>query len=436
MAGAIGLRPTGRTHLTRALRAAALAGCVGALLPAFAGCVGGGGDAKTATVAPGKALHVYSSLPLHGRSSLEAQALIDGIRLALRQAGGRAGEHQIEYTSLDDSTARAGRWDPGQTAQNAREVTQDPEAIAYIGDLDSAASAISIPILNQGYLPQVGPTSTYAGLTRSGPGAEQGEPQKYYPTGRRTFVRLVPPDPEQGAALAALMRSGGCRRVALASDQGMYGRALARLVAADARRRGLRVVSTEALDTARPGFAPYVRSVAGRRADCFAFTGETSAGAVRLVGQLAAALPEARLYGGDGTCGAAFTDPARRGISAAAGARYMCTVATPDLGAEPAGRAFLKAYRDRYGHPPRDPHAVYGYEAMRLVLDAIRGLGEQPVTKDTMLEALFGAHERATALGTYAFDRSGDTTLTGYSAYRVGPDGDPVFARSLPGVAR
>ena len=51
--------------------------------------------------------------------------------------------------SLDDSTAAAGKWDPGATSSNARKAAQDKSTIAYLGEFNSGASAISIPILNE-----------------------------------------------------------------------------------------------------------------------------------------------------------------------------------------------------------------------------------------------------------------------------------------------
>ena len=39
--------------------------------------------------------------------------MVNGIKLALEQDGGKAGETTIKYTSLDDSTAQAGTLDAG-----------------------------------------------------------------------------------------------------------------------------------------------------------------------------------------------------------------------------------------------------------------------------------------------------------------------------------
>ena len=91
--------------------------------------------------------------------------MVNGMKLALSQAGGKAGQWTVNYQSLDDSTAAAGKWDPGQTAANARKVATDPKAVYYMGEFNSGASEVSIPILNQAGLPQVSPANTYVGLT-------------------------------------------------------------------------------------------------------------------------------------------------------------------------------------------------------------------------------------------------------------------------------
>src|SRR5687767_9949117 len=127
---------------------------------------------------------VYSSMPLQGAGRPQALAVVRGARLALEEAGGRAGVHSIRYVSLDNSTRRARVWMPVETSENARRAAQDESTVAYIGEFNSGASAISIPILNEVGFAQISPANTAVGLTRSGPGADLGEPDKYYPTGR------------------------------------------------------------------------------------------------------------------------------------------------------------------------------------------------------------------------------------------------------------
>src|SRR5918998_4655220 len=105
----------------------------------------------------GGTVNVYSSLPLQGASRPQTTAMVDGIKLALDQAGGKAGDTTIKYTSLDDSTAQAGTWTPEATQANARRGAGDDAAVAYIREFNLGASAVSIPILNEGPIPQVRP---------------------------------------------------------------------------------------------------------------------------------------------------------------------------------------------------------------------------------------------------------------------------------------
>ena len=160
-----------------------------------------------------KSLTVYSSLPLQGASRPQSENVVKGEKLALEQAGGKVGDYTIKYTSLDDSTAPAGKWDPGATAANARKAAQDKSTIAYLGEFNSGASAISIPILNEAGIQQISPSNTAVGLTKSGPGADKGEPDKYYPTGKRTYARIVPIDNIQGTALGNFMKDEGVTKV-------------------------------------------------------------------------------------------------------------------------------------------------------------------------------------------------------------------------------
>jgi branched-chain amino acid transport system substrate-binding protein len=362
---------------------------------------------------------VYSSMPLQGAGSPQALAVVRGARLALEEAGGRAGTHSIRYVSLDNSTRRARTWTPVATWRNARRAAQDESTVAYIGEFNSGASAISIPILNEVGFAQVSPTNTAVGLTRSGPGANAGEPDKYYPAGRRHYFRIAPNDRVQGAALAAAMRDRACRRVAILNDGEVYGAGLGEL----GRRRWPRVgrrVATPSLATRgrrgrlRAGIAQRVR---GSRARCVAYTGITATGAVPLFRRIAKALPRAQLFGSDGIAESGFTDPREGGVPARVGRRVVVTVATLAPDALPqAGREMFQRYSARYGEQFPDPFAVHGYEATRLVLDAVAAVGPR---RRAVIRWLREVENRPSVLGPYEFDRFGDTTLRDYGLYRI-----------------
>jgi branched-chain amino acid transport system substrate-binding protein len=381
----------------------------------------GGGEAKTLTV--------YSSLPLQGASRPQTTAMVQGIELAIEQAGGKAGDFNVEYESLDDSTAQAGSWTPEATQANARRVAQGDDVGAYIGEFNSGASAISIPILNEAQVPQISPANTAVGLTSDEPGADAGEPDKYYPTGQRHYVRIVPKDTIQGAALATLLQEDGCTKVYLTNDKEVYGAGLGRNIESAAESIGLEIVTNEAIDKNAPNYRSLASSAKGQDVDCFIYSGITANNAVQLFKDFSAALPDAQLYGPDGVAESAFADSAEGGLPDDVASKVKVTVATlaPDE-YPPEGQEFFTQFEEKYGEPNPDPYAIYGYEAMRLALDAIErsGTGE----KADVIQALFDTTDRQSVLGTYSIDENGDTTLTDYGVYSIA-DGQLQFDQTI-----
>jgi branched-chain amino acid transport system substrate-binding protein len=378
-----------------------------------------------------ESVNVYSSLPLQGAQRLQTTAMVNGIKLALEQAGGKAGNIQVNYTSLDDSTAQAGTWTPEATAANARRVAQDDEAVAYIGEFNSGASAISIPLLNEVPIAQISPANTAVGLTSDEPGADEGEPDKYYPSGERHYLRIVPKDTIQGAALATVMDEDGCSNAGILNDKEVYGAGLARNIESAAQELGLKVATNEGIDPKAPNFRAQAEGLAGMGVDCFVFAGVTPNGAVQLYKDVSAALPEAKLYGPDGVSNPEFFVSEEGGIPADVAAKVKVTVATlsPDQ-YPPEGQRFFDEYMERYDVTSVDPYAIYGYEAMRLVLDTCEQLGPDCTDKQAMIDALFQTKGRESVLGTYDIDENGDTTITDYGVYTV-EDGELQFDQTI-----
>jgi branched-chain amino acid transport system substrate-binding protein len=344
--------------------------------------------------------------------------MVQGIELSLKQANNKAGNVTVKYQSLDDSTAQAGTWTPEATSANARKVAQDDKAGAYIGEFNSGASAISMPILNEGGVPQISPANTAVGLTTDEPGADKGEPDKYYPAGNRHYLRIVPKDTIQGAALATIMKEEGCANVAMANDKEVYGAGLSRNIENSLKEQGVKLAFNEGIDPKASNF----RSLAGRAksggADCFVFSGITGNGAVQIFKDFAAALPDAKLYGPDGVAESGFSDPKEGGIPNNIASRVKVTVATlsPDE-YPPEGQQFFSDFEKKYGEKNPDPYAIYGYEAMRLALDAIERSGTG--SKEDVLKAIFETKDRSSVLGTYSIDENGDTSLTDYGIYSI-----------------
>jgi branched-chain amino acid transport system substrate-binding protein len=391
-------------------------------------------NSKSGTSAPaGKNLTIYSSLPLQGASRVQTEALVNGAKLALEQAGNKAGNNTIKYTSLDDSTAQAGSWTPEAESANALKASQDDSTAVYIGAFNSGASKVSIPILSEAGVPQISPANTYVGLTTNEPGSEPGEPDKYYPTGNRTYVRIVPKDTIQAAALVTIMKQDGCTKVAMTNDKEVYGAGLGRNIELSAKAQGLTITSNDAIDKNAPNYRSLAQKAKAAGADCFVYSGITANNAVQQFKDFAAALPNAKLYGPDGVAETGFVSEKDGGIPKSLDPRVKVTVATlsPDQ-YPPEGQEFFKSYTEKYGVDNPDPYAIYGYEAMKLALDAIAR--SKTGNKEDIVKALFATKDRQSVLGTYSIDKNGDTTLTDYGAYAV-ENGELKFDQTIKAQA-
>ena len=389
---------------------------------------GGGGSADTGSTN----LTIYSSLPLQGGSRPNALSVNNGAKMALKRLapGGKLGKFNITFKALDDSTAQAGKWEPGQTQRNARRAVQDKSAIAYLGEFNSGATAISLPILNQAGILQVSPANTAVGLTSDEPGAAPGEPDKYYPTGKRTYGRVVPNDIVQGGALASLMKEDGCTKAYIVNDKEVYGAGLSKVSEAALKKVGVEVLGNEGYDPKASNYRSLAGKIKSSGADCFLGSLIIDNNAVQLWKDIHAAAPTLKMYGPDGVADPTFHDPKEGGISAEVAKVTKVTVGVLDPAEYPEeGQQFFKDYEAEYGEPP-EPYGIYGYEAMAAVLTAIKAAGDKGNDRQAVIDAFFGIKGRKSVLGTYDIDENGDTTLTDYGAYTV-EDGELKFAKAV-----
>jgi branched-chain amino acid transport system substrate-binding protein len=378
---------------------------------------GGGGGNKAA----GGTLTIYSSLPLQGDSRPQSEDVVRGEKLALEESGGKAGNFTINYVSLDDATAATGKWEPGQTSANARKAVGDDKAIAYLGEFNSGASAISIPITNEAGILQVSPANTYVGLTRS-EGADKGEPQKYYPSGERTYGRVVPADHIQAAAQVQYQKDQGCKKTYILNDKEVYGKGIADQVAALGPKQGVEIAGNDGIDTKAANFRAPAGKIASSGSNCFFFGGILQNKGVQIFKDVSAANPDIKLFGPDGVADSTFTTKLGSDIEK----RTWITNPTLDPKLYPASaQQFFQKFKAKYGKDP-EPYAIYGYEAMSVVLNAIKAAGDKGNDRKAVVDAFFQTKGRDSVLGKYDIDENGDTTLSDYGGNRV-TDGKLVF---------
>jgi branched-chain amino acid transport system substrate-binding protein len=408
------------------VRALAASSClVAALSFGVAACgdddEGGGGSGSTGS----DTLTIYSSLPLQGDSRPQSESVVNGEKLALEEAGGKVGKFTIKYVSLDDATAAAGKWEPGQVSANARKAAQDKSTIAYLGEFNSGASAISIPVINEAGILQISPSNTYVGLTRS-QGADKGEPDKYYPSGVRTFGRVVPADHIQAAAQVSYQKEEGCTKTYILNDKEVYGKGLADQVQGIAGGQQIQVVANEGIDTKAANFRSVAQKIKASGADCMFFGGITQNKAVQVWKDVNAVNPSLKLFGPDGVAESAFSEKVGSAVEKQA---YITNPTLDPKLYPPAAQEFFKTFEEKFGKAP-EPYAIYGYEAMKLALLAIQNAGDKGNDRQAVIDAFFQIKDRDSVLGKYSIDENGDTTLSDYGANRI-EDGALTFDKVI-----
>lgn len=397
-----------------------------ALAAALLGVVGCGGvTVSDVAEATGGQLTVYSSLPLQGPDAGISEQIVNGETLALADVGGRAGPFKIAYDSLDDANPKTGQWEPGLTATDAKLAAQDTSTIAYLGELDSAATAVSLPFINAAGILQISPGSPYVGLT-SALDTGQDEPERFYPSGKRTFVRLPPGDVAQATAQVQLLKSSGVHRLYVLDDQNAFQVPLADIVASDAEQAGITVLAHDSLPTeASSVFTGEVEKVVEKGAQAVFLAGGEGQGTARLWRELGAASPHLLLFTSATTVDETFVSE----LGAAAANTYLTTPVLPVNQYPASARSVLRHYRAVFGSEG-GAYALYGYEAMNLVLDAIRSAGARGNDRQTVIDNVFATRDRNSVLGRYSVQPSGETTLTRYGVERVS-DEHAVFDRAI-----
>ena len=402
--------------LRRWLSTAAVVTAIALVAGACGGGTGGGG----ATTA--KKVKIISSLPLTGASRTQTVEIVNSIKMAVDET--KITNITVEYESLDDATAAKQSWDAAQEAENARKAINDKSVVAYIGTYNSGAAKISIPLLNQAGLVMVSPANTYPGLTKPGKG-ESDEPNKYYPSGKRSYARVVPADDIQGAVGAVWAKELGAKNVYIVHDNELYGKGIADVFRAKAKEIGLTEKGYEGAAKA-DNYRALANKIKDSGADFVYYGGIVDNNPAVLVKDLKAVAPTVKFMGPDGINCSEFlkqAGPAGEGV-------YSTFGGVPPEKYTGKAAEWLKSYDAKFQNKNPNPYAIYGYEAAKIVLAAIAKAGDKADDRATVLANVMGTKDYDGVLGKWSFDANGDTTLTQFSGSQA-KSGAWAFAKEL-----
>jgi branched-chain amino acid transport system substrate-binding protein len=354
---------------------------------------------------------IASDLPLQGSSRNQTIQMTEAMRQVLRDAGWKAGDLNVGYQSCDDATPQAGKWDSGKCSQNGKAYADNEDVMAVVGSFNSGCAQILIPILNEapgGGVAMVSPANTFVCLTTSGPGCEGTEPDKYYPTGSRNYIRMVAHDGYQGAALAQFMQDQGIESVFVLNDKESYGLGVAENLRNAAESLGIEIAGFEAWDPKAAGYEGLMRKIAGTGAQALFLGGLIDENGAQVIKDKVAVLGpndgDVMLLAPDGFTAQATIDEA--GQENAAG-MFSSVAGVPPDELTGAGADFIAAFTESLGGEPVEPYSAYGAQAMQVAVDAIAEGGED---RAAVIEALMATEVTDGILGSFSITDEGDPT--------------------------
>ena len=354
-------------------------------------------------------LLIASDLLLRGPFGAGPRDMADAIRFVLDQHNYRAGRYTLGYRSCDDSNAQTGFFDRRTCAANANAYARTEKLVAVIGTYNSDCAQVEIPILNRapgGPLAMISPANTGPGLTRPGvpaPWGWRGEPDVYYPTGTRNYVRVLPSDDMHGPAHALLAKRLGLRRVYLVhEDSEFWPGFLTTPFRYAARKLGVPIVGTVAFDPDAKRYDALADRIARSGADGLVLGADPLHGGDRLLKALRARL------GTRVTILAGFyfsivpevlkrVGPAARGL-------YVTTSDLPR--AELARSRAAERFVEDFG----EADTGFVLEAAQAAELVVRAIARSDGTRASVLEQLKASRVKNGLLGSFRFDRNGDIT--------------------------
>jgi len=398
---------------------------VAALALVAAGCGGGDGGAPEALPSSSCTAIEYegdgdpdyilaSDFPMQGASLTQTEQIVAAIRYELGQRGWKAGDYNIGFQVCDDSTAQAAKWDSAKCSANANAYAANDAVIGVIGTFNSGCAQIEIPVLNQapdGGIPLMSPANTYVCLTAAAPSCDSTEPDKYYPSGSRNYLRVVANDAYQGGAVAEFAQSQGIKNIYILNDKEAYGLGVATNFRDAAQSLGIAIAGFEAWDPKATSYTSLFNKIKQSGADAVFLGGLIDENGAQVIQDKVAVLGpndgDVKLLAPDG-----FTAQVTIDSSKGAAAGMFMSVAGQPIDAF-TGKA--KEFVDGLLAGPLagktiDPYAIYGGQAAQTMLDAIAA---SDGSRADVITKLFESDVQDGLLGSFTFNSDGDPGKVG-----------------------
>jgi branched-chain amino acid transport system substrate-binding protein len=343
--------------------------------------------------------------------------MTEAIKFVLKQHNFKAGDNKIGYQSCDDSTAQEGSWASEKCSANANAYAQNKSLIGLIGTFNSGCAEIIIPVLNRapdGPVAMISPANTYVGLTHGGPGTAAGEPDKYYPTGKRNYIRIVAADDFQGAADALHTQQLGLKNIYIINDKQAYGLGVATDYRNSLNRLGIKVAGFAAWNSKASSYTGLATQIKSTGADAVFLGGLICENGGKLIKDLRSVLGNGvTIIAPDG-----FT-PISAVVSGAGKASegiYISVAGQPNENLGPTGKKFVKDFGATQAGGQVDPYSSYAAQAADVLLTAIEN---SDGTRADVTTQLLKTKVSDGILGSFTIDKNGDTNANPVTIYQI-----------------
>lgn len=366
---------------------------------------------SSSSFAQAKTIYIGINLPLTGADAEDAVLIEDGALLAIEEQnakGGVAG-YKLEAIVLDDATATAGQYDPAQAATNARKMVANVGVVAAVGPQMSGSGKAMSPILSEGDLATITPSSTNPDIT------DPKFASQYRPGGKAVYFRTVTTDAYQGPNMANFYAETlKVKSVYVLDDSGAYGVGIADTFQKRAAAKGIKVMGRDQLNPKEADYTTVLTKIKGLAPESLYYGGVDQAGA-KLAKQAYDVIPKMPKGGGDGMYSANLLKGA--GFPASAG--WYATIAGPHLTENANVKPWVDRFNKRWGKFPGD-YSITSYDAALVIIDAIRRVAAsgKPVDRHSVRDAIQST-KLQTLQGVIQFDQNGDILSRVVSVFQI-----------------
>jgi branched-chain amino acid transport system substrate-binding protein len=306
-----------------------------------------GGCEKTST----DEIPVGEFASLTGKEATFGQSSHEGTQLAVEEinaAGGVLGK-KIKLLTEDNSSK------PGESANAVNKLIAKDGVVAILGEVASSRSLEAAPICQSNKIPMISPSSTNPKVTETG-----------------DFIfRVCFIDPFQGTVMANFaMKTLKERKVAIFTDvKSDYSKGLAKFFKQAFLKAGGQVVAELDYNGGDKDFKGQLTAIKAENPEGVFVPGYYTDAALICIQarEIGLTVP---VYGGDGWESEKLTEIGKEAVEGT----YFSTHYSPDAGGEKA-KAFVEAYKKRYGGKTPDAMAALGYDSAMILFDAIKRAG-------------------------------------------------------------